>query len=203
MSKRLPQVPEVSQERRQAVRQVGGWLIFTGLATIGACGRTPLGDPLGEFIGDDDDDVLTTGTPTATPTATGTPAACECPTAAVGSPTGLNVSDFSVGEYAFNSGLNLFVCRDGAGFYAMTALCTHNQCVMGTQAGNMDYTNLSGGFSCSCHGSNFNANGERTSGSAPAGSVLNHFRLSIDGTGAIYVDLTPPFEDKDCRCPGS
>ena len=213
MRKRLPQAPDAAGteppciDRRNATRRVGGWLIFGaatgGLATINACGRTPLGEPVGDFIiGDDDDDDDGGTTITTVPTVSGTPTpgVCECPGVESGSPTGLTTSDLSVGEYAFHAGLQIFLCRDAGGYYAMSSICTHSSCNMGTQGGNMDFNNLAGGFSCSCHGSSFNSNGERTGGPAPVGSVMLHFRMSFDAGNQIYIDKVAPFEDKDCRC---
>lgn len=195
-SKGLPQAPDSEAvSRRVVVRRVGNWLIYVGgLSAVAACGRTPLGDPFG--VGGDDDDISSNPTPSPSPTPSIPPCGeCEVPS---GAPTGLNRSDLPVNSVAFNIGLSLFVCHDAAGYYAMSALCSHAGCNIGAQ-GNFTTGNVGAGFACDCHGSQFDGNGEVTVG--PALSPLLHYRLSTDGTGAIFVDQTPPFPDVDCRCP--
>lgn len=186
--------------RRTALRRVGGWVVFGGLASITglapACGRTPLGDPLGSGIGPDDDDdgTIPTGSPTPTPT----PEACDC--ALAGAPTGLTIGDLPINTYAHRPGQGVYLCHDSLGFYAVSVYCTHAGTNMGAGAGNPG--NLGNGWTCPSHGSHFDGNGERTSGPAPDGSVLTHYRVTIEqGTDEIWMDLAVIVE-KDCRCTG-
>lgn len=199
---RRPVLPTcgVRLSRRSAVKQVGGWAIYVGVATVAACGRTPLGDPLGEFIGDDDDDDDAVTTQTPTPTATETPVPCTC-TPVQGALLGLNASDVDVGTFAVNSALKLFVCHDAAGYYAMSDACTHS----GTHIidnGSFNPGNLDAGFTCGLHGSHFQGDGLHGSsdaGPAPVNSSLVHYLLTIDGAGELYIDLTVVV-DRSCRC---
>lgn len=187
-----------SLSRRSAVKQVGGWMIYLGTVTVAACGRTPLGDPLGDFIGDDDDDdAVTTLTPT--PTATPTPEPCECVPFS-GSSLGLNASALPVNAFAVNNGLKIFVCHDADGFYAMSDLCTHaGNHILDNGGSSFNTNNLGGGFRCGYHSSTFSGNGLRTGGPAPVGSFLTHYLLTIDGGGALYINQTV-IVDPTCRC---
>lgn len=174
-------------------------MIYVGTVTVAACGRTPLGDPLGNFIGgDDDDDAVTTLTPT--PTATPTPEPCEC-LPFQGSPTGLTVSTLPVNSFAVNNGLGIFICHDVAGFFAMSDLCVHSE-HLGSNGSTFNTSNLGSGFLCSHAGSRFNGNGEGIGG--PADDIdppyqLQHYLLTIDGAGALYLNQTV-FVDPTCRC---
>lgn len=71
--------------------------------------------------------------------------------------------------------------RDAGGLYAMTAICTHNQCDL-TQYGEFG----GAGIMCSCHGSMFSPTGERLRG--PAVDSLKHFRVDVAPDGTISVD---------------
>jgi len=191
-----------SLSRRNAVRQVGGWAIYLGAVTVAACGRTPLGDPLGGFIpGDDDDDDAAT-TPTTTLTPTPTPLPCTCDPVS-GAPLGINASALPVGAFAVNTGLKLFLCHDAAGFYAMSDLCTHASLHMidyGAATYNPNTNDLAAGFRCGHQNSRFNAEGAQTQGPAPAGSYLQHYLLTKDAAGDLFIDVTK-IVDFTCRCP--
>lgn len=194
--------------RRHAVRKLGGWFIFSGLAsmaTASGCGRTPLGDPLGSDIGpggDDDDDAITTiTTTTPPPSPTPTPEPCSC--TLQGASSGLTTSSIAENQFAFQPALNLFICHDALGFYCMSDVCPHaGEHIGSAQAGNWNPLNLAGGFRCFKHGSTFDGNGLRTGGPAPVGSNMTHYRLSIEsGTNALWYDLAVIVEP-DCRCTG-
>ncbi len=75
--------------------------------------------------------------------------------------------------------LNLWVFRDDAGLYAMSAICTHLGCITGRDGG-------TGRFKCPCHGSVFEADGKVVAGPAPSG--LNWLELSVAPDGRIVVD---------------
>ncbi len=91
-----------------------------------------------------------------------------------------NVSALSVGSLEAVAGAPAIVGRDATGVYAMTATCTHAGCNMNHQGA----INAAGVY-CECHGSQFDAQGNRLSG--PADSPLQHFAVSIDASGLITV----------------
>lgn len=71
----------------------------------------------------------------------------------------------------------IFVLRKGAALRALSAVCTHLGCTVGSQAE---------GYHCPCHGSAFDARGVNTAGPAPR--PLPWHPLSMRG-GAVIVDL--------------
>jgi len=102
-----------------------------------------------------------------------------------GTPSGFNagnVSQFSTGDLAA-VGNGAAVGRDSGGIYAMSTICTHAGCDM-SRYGSVD----SSGMYCSCHGSQFDTNGDVTRG--PAGRAENHYQVTVTGSGDIYVDTT-------------
>lgn len=203
MKKRLGVVPPAcgaTLPRRDVIRRVGSWVIFSGTVTAAACGRTPLGDPIdGIFPGDDDDDDGTTPSPTQTLTPTPTPEACSCDPVS-GSPTGLFVADLSVGSFAASSALSTFICRDNSGFYAMADNCLHTASNHIIDNGTFNESNLAAGFRCNYHGSQYGANGNVTNGPAPLGSFLIHYLLTIHPTtNELHLDKARLVEPT-CRC---
>lgn len=160
--------------RRDAIRRIGGWTIYAGIlgaaATLEACG-SPAGPK--------------------------SSSACDCSTVS-GTATGLHKTDVPVNGVAYNSADGVFVCHDSNGFYAVDAICPHQGCNMG-QMGSFGFhgADLGYGFHCNCHGSVFDSNGDRTAGPA---SNLNHFKLSIDGSNALFLDTGTTLSDRTCRC---
>ena len=92
-----------------------------------------------------------------------------------------NAADIAVGELVAFSGFVLG--RDADGLYAMTAICTHLGCDISASG-----TVNSGGLSCDCHGSTFDASGEVTNG--PATAALDHLEVTVDEAGEITVDTS-------------
>jgi cytochrome b6-f complex iron-sulfur subunit len=74
-----------------------------------------------------------------------------------------------------------FIQRDERGLYAINATCTHLGCLV---------KQAQAGFACPCHGSQFAANGDVTSG--PATQPLSYSALSIDANGEVVLDLSQP-----------
>jgi Rieske Fe-S protein len=76
----------------------------------------------------------------------------------------------------------ILLVKDANGIFAMSASCLH----LGGQV-----QASSGGFSCPCHGSTYDANGTVTGGPAPVGATLQHYlvRESTPG-GTLEVDTT-------------
>jgi cytochrome b6-f complex iron-sulfur subunit len=97
--------------------------------------------------------------------------------------TGPLAKDVAVNSLTPVGGQAVVLGRDSGGLYAMTAICTHMQCDMENSG-----TVSASGLSCSCHGSQFDANGAVVSG--PASSPLAHFevRVETDGTVTINAD---------------
>ena len=88
-----------------------------------------------------------------------------------------------VGQAKFFACPKVFVMRDDAGIYALTAICTHMGCTVEF---------MTTDFQCPCHMSAYNLNGAVIS--PPAMLPLQHFACSFDGSGNILVDPTMPVD---------
>lgn len=97
----------------------------------------------------------------------------------VGTVSGGNVKDLAVGALRALSGQGVALGRDAQGVYAMSVICTHAGCDMSNRVS-------ASGILCTCHGSQFDVNGNAVSG--PARSPLEHYKVTIDGAGAITID---------------
>jgi len=86
------------------------------------------------------------------------------------------VADLPVGMIKAITGAPAFVARDAQGVYALTMTCTHNGCRVSV---------VGSGFTCFCHGSQFDKNGAVKQG--PAEDPLVHFAVDIDAAGNITV----------------
>jgi cytochrome b6-f complex iron-sulfur subunit len=84
---------------------------------------------------------------------------------------------FPVDTYTFLADHNLFVYRDHEGIRAVSAVCTHLGCIL---------EKSTDGFSCPCHGSTYNEEGEVMSGPAPAD--LAWFEVTRAADGRIVID---------------
>lgn len=91
-----------------------------------------------------------------------------------------NVSAVPVGTLKFVDGQPVILGRDAGGLYAMTAICTHEDCAMNSD-GSITPTQVT----CDCHGSHFDANGAVTKG--PAGRPLDHYQVDLATDGTITV----------------
>lgn len=98
-----------------------------------------------------------------------------------GDVTAGNAANLAVGDIKAVSGAPCFVARDASGVYAMTTTCTHQGC---------DIANGVQGsvILCSCHGSEFDAEGNVLRG--PAQAALAHFLVTVDSAGVITVHGT-------------
>jgi len=95
---------------------------------------------------------------------------------------GSNVKDIAVGSLGvFKPGVALG--RDAGGLYAMTTICTHQQCDI-----SKDGTVSASGLKCVCHGSGFTVTGEVANG--PATAPLKHFQVDVAADGTITVQTT-------------
>jgi nitrite reductase/ring-hydroxylating ferredoxin subunit len=89
-------------------------------------------------------------------------------------------SKFAVGGATFFFCAHVFVLRDAGGLYAMSSACTHDGC-------DVDFKTVTNDFECPCHQSTFDINGAVTM--LPATTPLQHFAVSLDGSGNVIVDL--------------
>jgi cytochrome b6-f complex iron-sulfur subunit len=71
-----------------------------------------------------------------------------------------------------------YLIRDSGGIYAINASCLH-------LGGHINPAQA--GFSCPCHGSQYDLNGTVTAGPAPVGSVLQHYEVSEATPGGVLV----------------
>jgi cytochrome b6-f complex iron-sulfur subunit len=80
----------------------------------------------------------------------------------------------AVGTISFTP---IAVVRTGASSYvALSRICTHAGC---------DISVVSGGFSCPCHGSQFDSTGAATQG--PAVNALERFHVAVSGDGTTLT----------------
>jgi cytochrome b6-f complex iron-sulfur subunit len=99
--------------------------------------------------------------PTSRPTPVAVPAAASLP----------------VGGRLYVAEARAFVLRDEAGFYALSAICTHLGCLV--QASGP-------GYACACHGSRFDAGGAPLGGPAPR--PLPALAIAWNKEGQLMVD---------------
>jgi Rieske Fe-S protein len=77
----------------------------------------------------------------------------------------------------------VLIGRDANGLYALTAICTHQQCNMdAAPMGTISAT----GIMCVCHGSRFSTTGAVLMG--PATQALRAFALAVGCDGFLYAD---------------
>ena len=73
---------------------------------------------------------------------------------------------------------NVLIRRDREGIFAISLVCTHLGCITRVES--------DGSFTCPCHGSRFDAEGEVVQGPAP--SALRYLQVSRAPRGALMVD---------------
>lgn len=82
--------------------------------------------------------------------------------------------DFELGSVTFLEEDRVFIFRNGRGFQAISAICTHLRCIV--------RHNAEGTFSCPCHGSRFDEKGRVIGGPAPKPLDWFSFSQKRDGT---------------------
>lgn len=86
----------------------------------------------------------------------------------------------SAAQVQYSGGTALLVARTSQdAFTALTAICTHQQCTIGGYGGQI--------YTCPCHGSQFNTNGQVTRG--PATSALRKFQTQF-ANGQLAITLS-------------
>lgn len=98
------------------------------------------------------------------------------PPAQVGDVAAGSVADLPSGALREVGTKPVCIGRDQGGVYAMTLTCTHAGCTAGV---------INERVACPCHGSNFDRNGNVTTG--PASSPLQHFAVSVDASGNLTI----------------
>ena len=91
-------------------------------------------------------------------------------------PAGQYLAD---GVYPRFRDLGFFIVRRGARLFALSSICTHRRCKLEAEP---DKT-----FSCPCHGSTFDANGQVTEG--PARHALPELEISRNEKGELLVKI--------------
>ena len=90
-----------------------------------------------------------------------------------------NAASVAVGSLTIVGG-NVVLGRDATGLYAMSAVCTHQGCIV-----NVVGAPSQPSLSCPCHGSRFSSNGDVTVG--PARLPLPHFEVEVAADGGVTV----------------
>jgi len=91
--------------------------------------------------------------------------------------------DFPVGSSTRLEKENVFVYRDAAGIYAISAVCTHLGCIVAQSPQ---------GFACPCHGSRFDHKGDVIGGPAPRPLPWLEVSQAADGQLVILADNEVP-----------
>jgi len=86
---------------------------------------------------------------------------------------------YPVNSVTFLQDQQVYIVRTPAGFYAVSAVCTHLGCITQWKPeGNM--------IACPCHGSKFQPNGKKIEG--PASRPLPHYAVTLTVDGELRVD---------------
>jgi Rieske Fe-S protein len=106
-----------------------------------------------------------------------------------GNPPIILETDIPVGKVASQVALNTLspvpgksvaIGRDSGGIYAMTLVCTHQNCDIGA-TGSVSFSLIH----CMCHGSEFDNQGAVKLG--PATQPLTHLLVTADSAGALTI----------------
>ena len=87
--------------------------------------------------------------------------------------------DFPVNSVTYIRDQQVYIVRMTAGFYAVSAVCTHLGCITQWKAEENQ-------ISCPCHGSKFSREGAKLAGPAPR--ALPHFAVRLAPDGQLVVD---------------
>ncbi|MCP4726756.1 MAG: ubiquinol-cytochrome c reductase iron-sulfur subunit [bacterium] len=94
-------------------------------------------------------------------------------------------ADYQINTYKLIPERSVFILRSSEGMRALSAICTHLGCIV---------KQLPDGFSCPCHGSKFDTDGNVLGGPAPKG--LEWLKVDMSPDGQLTVDLNSKV-DKD------
>ena len=102
------------------------------------------------------------------------------------------IADHPVGVWRYHPGARAVVARDGRGFYAYSAICTHEGCLLLPPGGD-------GRAECPCHRSVFDGAGRALPGSM-ATTALRRYGVTLSA-GRIFVDPATRVGDADRAAP--
>jgi cytochrome b6-f complex iron-sulfur subunit len=88
-------------------------------------------------------------------------------------------AEYEIDSVTFDPQNGIYVVRDAAGFYALSAICTHLGCVTAWKP-ELDL------IACPCHGSKFRKDGSKIEGPAPR--PLPWLRMWVSDDGDLMVD---------------
>jgi Rieske Fe-S protein len=165
-------------------REAFGVIIGGALVVGSACSSSTVEPPSSSGDGGTSDDAATSDDGASTSTCDNPPAGDDV--GAAGS--------FAVGTWSAAGTQNnpYIVGQDTNGFFAYSAICTHQGCQIGSPASN-------GTATCPCHRAQFDGNGAVLKG--PARSPLPHYAVALCG-GHVYVDPNTTV-DASTRTPAS
>ena len=88
--------------------------------------------------------------------------------------------EYTLDEWVYVAEARAYIGHDEGGLYALDAVCPHLGCLV-------ERKKRGDGFTCPCHGSNFDAEGQAENG--PATRPLQYLSLSVDPKeGLLLVD---------------
>lgn len=99
-------------------------------------------------------------------------------------------TNYAAGTAVYVEDAGVFVLRDAEGIRALSATCTHLGCTVRRNAGG-------DGFTCPCHGSRYDTEGNVLAGPAP--QSLAFLALRVTKRGRLEVDLAAEVDSKQ-RC---
>jgi Rieske Fe-S protein len=102
-----------------------------------------------------------------------TDAGASCPSGAIST---MAPSAFTLNKPYYVSRAEAFIVRDSGGLFGVSAVCTHQGCIITAETSD---------FYCNCHGSAFTFTGQVTQG--PARSPLQHYALCL-ADGVVTID---------------
>ncbi len=94
--------------------------------------------------------------------------------------------EYALDELVYVAEARAYIGHDEGGRYALDAVCPHLGCLI-------ERKKRGEGFTCPCHGSNFDAVGQAENG--PATKPLQYLFLSVDSeAGLLMIDRSQPVE---------
>ena len=88
--------------------------------------------------------------------------------------------DYPVSSVVSHPDIRVYVVRTEAGFFALSAVCTHLGCIT-------RWNEQAGQIQCPCHGSRFDSSGRVLAGPAPR--PLDHLLITLEDDGRLVVDV--------------